>query len=178
MPKNLTKQDIEKIDLTESEYFQNVVYQAIQRKNRSNNPYWVSIMSNLDVNATLAQSEITVGNLEEYKTEELAKVLGVDAVVAVQVNKRRYMSEEASAIINVWETILEALTDGPIGLPNQVDRTHYIRVDMQIIDVDSNTSIYERNFSGNIDFRSTPEDAAIWLSRRMGKKFPYREFNI
>jgi len=107
MPKNLSPEDIAFIEETESQTFQQSLYNSILRHANSRK-YYTSI--NLqDIGTTLKlleENKITIRDSWKQDDRHLAKVLGVDAVVRMRIQKKRYMSDLASMGVNMGRQVL------------------------------------------------------------------------
>lgn len=99
-PKNLTAEQIKKIEEVESKSFQESLYSKVLSKNLR-----VEVQSVNKTNSLLASNGIDVRKSWNMTAEEPARVLKVDAVVKAKVEKERYMSDLASAGIQLAESI-------------------------------------------------------------------------
>ncbi|MBX2844743.1 MAG: hypothetical protein KTR13_00905 [Saprospiraceae bacterium] len=180
LPKNLSEAEIKEIELAESEYFQDIILASIQRNTRrGKTPYWVDFMSNQETTKLLKQQGISIEQSFELPPSQLAKLLGVDAVVRADVKKTRYMSEEASAIISVAQRAVWALSDGPVfGLPRIATTTNDVDLRLDLVNAEDGVALYHRNIDLSIDYRNTTDDAVERLSNKLGRFFPYKEHKL
>src|SRR4051812_9048369 len=96
-PKNLTSKAIMQIEETESTLFQNSLYNGILRYAESRK--YMTTVAVQDISTTrrvLEENNISVRDSWNEDDKKLACLLGVDAVVRMQVVKKRYMSDLAS----------------------------------------------------------------------------------
>jgi len=86
LPKNLSPEDIAFIEETESRTFQNSLYNSILR-HANGRKYYTSINVQ-DIGTTiklLEENKITIRDSWKQDDRQLAKILGVDAVVRMRI---------------------------------------------------------------------------------------------
>ncbi len=97
-PKRLTAEDIMLIEEGESLAFQATLYNYLLDRSslQRQRPIWVSIQPIERTNDLLNAQGLAIRDTWLLPAEELAEILGVDAVVRTRVRKTRYLSDLAS----------------------------------------------------------------------------------
>ena len=121
--------------------------------------YTVSFQDISRTNALLAQAGVTYNNMKNKTKDEIARLLGVDAVITTRANMSKPMSEGAAVAIGVLF--------GSWGTTNDVETSIYINEGVK----GDLVWKYDYNASGSIG--SDPGRLVNALMRNASKKFPY-----
>lgn len=95
-----TPEEFAKLQEDEGFAIQSALYGFFIRR-KANGSFDIDFQDVSRTNALLTQHEITPANIKSYTKEELAKVLGVDAVVGGTLVTDKPMSEAASAVLGL-----------------------------------------------------------------------------
>ena len=173
-PKNLTAQQIDSIEEDESKAFQVSLQNSILRHANSNRYYMYVGMQ--DISATLSllqQNNIGIRDSWKMDSKSLAKLLGVDAVVRMQVTKRRYLSDYASYGVGVAEQILwNTGVGGRVPLPNNAAKTNDIAVSCNLIS--DNITLWNDYYKAASDWNNPANVIIDNITNRFGSNFPYK----
>ena len=107
--------------------------------------------------------------------EELAEILGVDAVVRTRVKKTRYMSDLASYGIDVGiyvaHDVIHDVTDGEVHLPIPwgLTKTHDIWAAGE-----DGALLWQVAVRRATDWTRPANDVIEGITKKLAKKFPYR----
>ncbi len=176
-PKNLSPEDIAAIEETESITFQNSLYNSILR-HANTRKYFTSIMVQ-DISATqklLADNSITVRNSWREDDKKLAAILGVDAVVRMRVQKKRYMSDLASMGVDMGRQVLYQIgAAGKIPLPQVSNRTNDIKASCNI--VSNSQTLWNDSYNRGADYNTSSEAVIDEITDNFGRHFPYKKKN-
>jgi hypothetical protein len=176
-PKNLSPEDIAKIEETESRGFQHSLYNSILRYANSKK-YYTSINVQ-DIGTTqklLEENGISIRDSWKEDDKKLAALLGVDAVVRMRIQKKRYMSDMASMGIDMGRQILYqtgAITKIP--LPYVSNKTNDIQASCNV--VSNNQTLWNDNYRRGADYNSPSEEVINEITDNFGKHFPYKKRN-
>ena len=134
-PKNVTEEDIIKMEEQESREFQYALYNSILR--HANTRKYITTVNFQDVSTTLQkleQGQIAIRDSWKMDDKALAKALGVDAVIKMRIQKQRYMSDVASYGIDAARRIISGTGIGSkIPVPyNAVQIAEYL-VEKQLL---------------------------------------------
>src|SRR5215207_2442690 len=107
LPKDLSAEDISTIEETESRSFQQSLYNSILRYANNRNYYTRINLQDLSTTQKLLE-DAGISIRDSWKQDDriLAKILGVDAVVRMRIEKKRYMSDLASMSIDMGRQVL------------------------------------------------------------------------
>ena len=106
-PKNLSPEDIAAIEERESIAFQNSLYNSILR--HANTKKYYTSVNVQDIGTTqklLEENGISIRDSWKEDDKKLTKILGVDAVVRMRIQKKRYMSDLASMGVDMGKQVL------------------------------------------------------------------------
>ncbi|MEH6406753.1 MAG: hypothetical protein V7767_05685 [Leeuwenhoekiella sp.] len=102
-----TPDQLNELELDEGASIQNAMHSwFLKRKKRGT--LSIEVMEPKRVNALLFKEDITTENLHNYTTEDLAKILGVDAIISGTYETNKPMSDGASIalglLVGFWGT--------------------------------------------------------------------------
>jgi hypothetical protein len=173
-PKNLSPEDIAKIEEQESRAFQNALYNGILR--HAETKKYTTYVSVQDISTTiglLEKNNISIRDSWREDDKKLASLLGVDAVVRMRINKKRYMSDLASMGIGVGRDIINTINSaGKIPVPYISNKTNDIYASCNI--VSNNQTLWNDNYQGGTDYNRPSEYVIDNITDNFGKHFPYK----
>lgn len=171
-PKKLTEADIQAIEEAESEAFQVSLYNAILSK-ASKMP--VQFQSLNETNRILADNNISIRESWTYNDTELAKMLGVDAIVRMRVEKQRYMSDLAAFGVDMAQQLLFVLNQGGLWapLPRQLNNTEEIRAKTSLINGEDAQVLWNIAVQRAADWDRPDEFIINRITRKSARNFPY-----
>ncbi len=177
MPDDLTEQDILHIEEAESRAFQISFLNELLRSTRSGKkPLSVDIQHYQKTLNQLEAEGISIRKSWEMSPEELADLLGVDAVVRARIEKARLMSDLESYGIDMSVRIINILTNyqwfpwfPPISSQNKE-----IVADFSLLEREEGRVLWSISFDKGADWRQPANEIIDDISRRAAKKFPYR----
>jgi len=174
-PKNLTPEDIAKAEETESVNFQDALLNGILR--HANTKKYITTVNFQDVNTTqklLEKNNISVRDSWKTDDNELAKLLGVDAVIRMRIQKRRYMSDEASYGVDVAKQVIYKTGVGSkVPVPGSVGKTYDVYATCDLLS--NNQTLWNDNYKRYADW-DTPANVIIeWITDDFGENFPYKQ---
>lgn len=164
-PKDFTPDKIKTIEEAESKSFQESLYGKILSKEPK-----VDIQAVEKTNKLLAAKGITIQNSWTMPADELAKVLGVDAVVKSRIEKERYMSDLASFGTSVANT-LASWGGIPLGANN---KTNNIRGSCEVINSADGIALWRVTVKNpNADWNTPANDIIDRINSKFARNFPY-----
>ena len=103
----MTPDQFKELELSEGESIQNAMHSwFLKRKKRGT--LSIDVMEPKRVNTLLLKEGITIDNINGYTTEDLAQILGVDAIISGTFETNKPMSDGASialgVLIGFWGT--------------------------------------------------------------------------
>jgi hypothetical protein len=173
LPKNLTSYDIEQLEEKESKIFQESLYNNILRRANSEKiAMSVNVQPYTNTLAALQKNSISIRDSWTKDDKELATILGVDAVVRTSIQKDRYMSDVASAGIDVGKKILDAVLTKPVLLPGVTNKTNDIRATCSIIS--NGEALWNDSYKRESDYNFTANEIIENITDNFAKHFPYK----
>ena len=174
-PKNLSPEDIAKAEETESINFQYALMNGILR--HANTKKYVTTVNFQDINTTqkiLDQNNISIRDSWKKDDNELAKLLGVDAVIRMNIRKQRYMSDEASYGVGVAKSVIYRTGIGSkVPVPNSVGKTYDIYATCNLLS--DNQTLWNDNYKRSTDYETQPNVIVEWITDWFGENFPYKK---
>lgn len=173
-PKEITQEQIAAIEEKESLLFQESLHNGIMRYayTRSYELY-IGIQDISTTVKLLQDNNISIRDSWVYDDRKLAQLLGVDAVVRMRVQKQRYMSDIASAGVDVGRRIINAIgNNNNFSLPHVHNKTNDIYVSCNV--VSNSQTIWNDSYKGAANW-DTPADVVINnITDNFGQSFPYK----
>jgi hypothetical protein len=174
LPKNLTEEDIEKMEEQESRDFQYALYNSILE--HANTRKYYTTVNFQDVNTTLKRLEekaVPIRNSWKMDDKELATLLGVDAVIKMRIQKQRYMSDMASYGIDAARRIISTTGIGSkIPVPYNASKTNDIYASCNL--VSENRTLWNDHYKRAADWDSPSNVIIEGITDNFGKNFPYK----
>ncbi|MCP5102441.1 MAG: hypothetical protein GY950_03630 [bacterium] len=174
-PKKLNPQQIQKIEEVESIAFQNSLYHALfHQTTRYRYPVRIDIQPVEKTNRILDKHNIGIRDSWDIDSDELARLLRVDAVVRTRVEKRRYMSGLASFGIEVGNIILNTLLeDSPLSIfvPNPTKR---IKAGCYLYNGRDGAVLWGFDVVDEADWTLPANAVMDGVNHHFAKRFPYR----
>ncbi|MFL5739712.1 MAG: hypothetical protein ACJ75B_05810 [Flavisolibacter sp.] len=174
-PKNISPEDITKMEEVESRSFQVSLANGILRYANTKN-YYTSVGVQ-DVSTTqklLEENHISVRGSWTEDDRKLAKLLGVDAVVRMRIQKKRYMSDLASMGVGMGREVLEQIgTVARFPVPYVSNRTNDIYASCNI--VCDNQTLWNDHYQRGADYNNPSEEVIDEITNNFGRHFPYRK---
>lgn len=181
-PPGLDAERIIAIEEAESLAFQTSLYYRLlnQSSAQRERPITIRIQPVEETNRLLAEEGIAIRESWWVPTEELAAVLGVDAVIRTRVEKTRYMSDLASYGVEVGthvaHDVIHEVTDGKVHVPIPwgLSKTHDIFADGSLLAGDDGDLLWKVAVHRATDWRRPANDVIEGLTKKLARKFPYR----
>jgi hypothetical protein len=178
LPSELTDQRVAEIEEAESLVFQTALYHSMLDRSgsRRKRPISILIQSPDTTNRILRGAGIDARRSWTIPAEELATILGVDAVVRTTVQKTRLLSDGASFGIEAGTAVFNEATGWqfPWLVPHGLSATSTVWTDATLVDADGGDVLWKVVIERSADW-SRPADAVVVdITRALAKRFPYR----
>ena len=173
-PKNINPEDIVKIEETESRMFQNYLFNAVLRYANTNKYY--TAVGFQDISTTqklLEENNISIRDSWKQDDKKLAQILGVDAVVRMRIQKKRYMSDLASFGVNYGQQVLNQIGNVGKYVPYVPNKTNDIYASCNVIS--SNQTLWNDDYRGASNYNVSSEKVIDDITDNFGRHFPYRK---
>ncbi|MBD2714673.1 hypothetical protein KBK19_06480 [Microvirga sp. STR05] len=138
--------------------FQEKIYSWLLRRGQQRG-YTVQFQDVMQTNARLRESQIPAAELRSHTPQELAKILGVDAVLTTSVRTSKPMSDGAAVAVG--------LIAGAWGATNQANIT------VNIHEAEAGKLLWKYDYVAAGSVFTSPETVVDALMRNASKKFPY-----
>jgi hypothetical protein len=172
--KDVTEDDIKKIEEDESRVFQMSLYSSILRY--ANYGKYYMFVNVQDINKTLNtlnENQISIRDSWKMDDKKLTELLGVDAVVRMQVTKKRYMSDKASYGVTVGRSIMSEIPGANrVPLPYNLGKTEDITAYCSV--VSNNVTLWNNYYRGSADWNNPSNLIIDNITGNFGRNFPYK----
>lgn len=170
LPKEMTPEVKEKIETAESIGFQRNYYSQIHTVGTRRHPLSVIVQPIERTNQLLTDKGITPTASWDKDPQELAKILGVDAVIRNKAIKVRYLSDLESLGIDLGTFVLSGILGVPVfGLT----RTNEVEVTSNIIAANTGENLFSGRDELRVDWSRPANEAIEQINRRIVRRFPY-----
>jgi hypothetical protein len=173
-PKDVSAEEIEKIEETESRMFQNYLFSSILRYANSNRYY--TAVGLQDISTTqklLEENNISIRDSWRQDDKKLAQLLGVDAVVRMRIQKKRYMSDLASFGVGYGTQVLNQIGNVGKYIPYVPNKTNDIYASCNV--VSNNQTLWNDDYRGSSNYNVSSEKVIDNITDNFGRHFPYRK---
>lgn len=160
-PNQARRMSMEQLRATEQQSgidFQEKIYAWLLRRSQQRG-YTVQFQDIMQTNTRLRESNIPYTELRSHSPQELAKILGVDAVLTTSVRTSKPMSDGAAVAVG--------LLVGAWGATNQANIT------VNIHESDAGKLLWKYDYIASGSVGSSTEGMVNVLMRNASKKFPY-----
>lgn len=173
-PKDLSADDISKIEEAESRLFENYLVNSILKY--ANTQKYYTTIGVQDISTTqklLEDSGITIRDSWKEDDRRLTKILGVDAVVRMRVQKKRYMSDLASMGVSYGQQVLYQIGNVGKYVPYVPNKTNDIYASCNVIS--NNQTLWNDDYRGTTNYNLSSERVIDDITDNFGRHFPYRK---
>lgn len=173
-PKNVSPEDIAKIEETESRMFQNYLFSAILKYANSKKYYTAVGLQDISTTQKLLEdNNISIRDSWKQDDVKLARLLGVDAVVRMRIQKQRYMSDLASFGVGYGQQVLYQIGNVGKYVPYVPNKTNDIYASCNI--VSNNQTLWNDDYRGSSNYTVSSEKVIDNITDNFGRHFPYRK---
>ena len=177
-PRDLTADQIARIEEAESVAFQEAYYNRLlhQSSVHRKHPIQIEIQPVDTTNSLLEAAGIGVRESWAMSAKSLASVLRVDAVISTSVQKTRYLSDGESFGLDLGLQVVNEVTEGALApvLPWGLVKTHDIWANCELIDSVDGAVLWQTDLAQATDWRYPANQVIAGFTEELAKKFPYR----
>jgi len=173
-PKDISAETIAKIEENESRMFQNYLFNAVLRYANTNKYY--TAVGFQDISTTqklLEENNISIRDSWKQDDRKLAELLGVDAIVRMRIQKKRYMSDLASLGVDYGQQVLNQIGNVGKYIPYVPNKTNDIYASCNV--VSNNQTLWNDDYRGASSYNMSSEKVIDNITDNFGRHFPYRK---
>lgn len=177
IPEELVGDSFDQIEEAESRAFMVSYYNEVLRSTRSGkDPIRVNIQHYNNSLQLLADNGISIKDSWSLKSEELADILNVDAVIRARIEKNQLITDLESFGIEFGIHILNVITDNALWawIPSDLTKSKEIHADYNLLNGTDGVTLWSIAYSIEADWRSPANEIIDNVNRRSSRKFPYR----
>ena len=177
IPEELNEEDLMIIEEAESVAFMTSYYNEVLRSTRSGKkPIRVDIQHYKKTMQLLNDNKISILNSWNMKSEDLAQILQVDAVLKGYIEKNQLIPDLESFGIDVGIHILNIMTDNSLWpwIPFSLTKSKEVNTNYSLVNGQDGIILWSIAYKIEADWRSPADQIIDDVNRRSSKKFPYR----
>ena len=151
------------------------MYNGILRYANTGKYYTTILVQDISTTQRLLQeNNISIRDSWTEDDKKLAGILGVDAVVRMSVQKKRYMSDLASMGIGVGQQILSQIGNANgFSVPWVPNKTNDIDASCNV--VSNNQTLWNDHYQSSSSYSRPSEEVIDDIADNFGRHFPYRK---
>ena len=169
-PRSMSEREIRRLEEKESILFQQALYNNILKQSGRKSILTVLVQPYTNTLALFEKNNIGIRDAWTMSDDDLAKILGVDAVVRSTIQKDRLMSDLASAGIQAGKQILDALVTKPVAVP-ATTKTADIRATCSI--VSNGETLWNDYYKRESNWNAPANEVIENITNNFAKHFPY-----
>jgi hypothetical protein len=173
-PRELTPAQIDSLEVMESRAFQQALYSNILEY--ANSRRYFMYVGVQDINTTLGLLEkngVAIRSSWRMDDRKLAEMLGVDAIVRMQITQKRYMSDYASYGVSVGREILSGTSIGNrLPIPRSLGKTEDIYAYCSL--VSNSVTLWNNNYKSAANWNNPSNEIIENITENFGRNFPYK----
>lgn len=155
----MTPEQFKRLEINEGKSIQTAMFSWFLRRKKRGKLTSIEVQDPSKTTALLKKKNITQENLTDYTPEELAKILGVDAIISGTYNTNKPMSEGASVALGVL-----------IGFWGA---TNSAVVNMNVHNAADGVLLWNYNKKVRGSIGSSPQDLINRLMRKASRRLSY-----
>lgn len=175
IPKKLTKAQLDSIAIVDGLFFQKSLNNnLLSRSGGKKRIGGVSYQATEKTNNILTNSKYNLTNFYTADPDELAKLLGVDAVIKMEVTSNRIMSDLASLGIDLLKEILgnNNINLGTV-LGGAADQNRTADITTYSTLIYSGKTLWNSRYQQSADWQDNTNEVIDRITSAMGRNFPY-----
>lgn len=173
VPEGMTESRKKQIEEQETLVFQQSLYNGL-----SNNlgRFALQIQLPNKTNNILRTKGIAITQVSRHNPEELAKILGVDAVVFATVTKHRYLDDKTSVALGAGKQALGLATGGKsdVYTSGLSTKTNDIKVTCSLVEARDGDVLWKINDDREADWDKPSNVVIDKLNQKLSENFPYK----
>jgi len=161
------------IESKESVLFQQELFNQILRSTKQNKrPIRVNVQHFQTTINKLENAGYSIRDSWGMRSEELAQLLGVDAVVRSKILKNRYLPDATAFVLSTFQRGISQATG--FNIPGPFNRTGNIQINLALIDGKDTTTLWNFGRTLTTAWNRPGNQIVRQCYRSVSKKFPYR----
>jgi hypothetical protein len=174
LPKEVPDSVIEKMEEDESKSFQMSLYGNILQHANTNRYYmFVSVQDITKTLSTLEENGISIRDSWRMDDKKLSQLLGVDAIVRMQITQKRYMSDYASYGVSIARNVIrETPLSNKLPIPRSLGKTEDIYAYCSV--VSNNVVLWNNSYKGSANWDNPSNEIIENITDNFGYNFPYK----
>jgi hypothetical protein len=173
IPKNLSMEDVKSSNEDGGYVFQEKLQTYILRNtHKHKKAQEVEFQSIQKTNGLLRKTNMSIQEMYDKQPEELARILGVDAVIMTTLNHNKNMSDGLAYGVIAAKTVVNVLSKNPILTPgvNASD----VNINCSLYDAADSKLLWKTYREGGTDLPGNVDGLIKYYSNWIAKKLPYR----
>lgn len=173
IPKNTSEDEVQAANERWGYLFQESLQSFILKQTQKNKKgQMVSFQATQKTNALLKENGLSVDDLYNKQPEEIARVLGVDAVIMTTLNHNKNFSDGVAYGIAAAKTVVNVLSKTATFSPGM--NASDVNINCSLYDADDSKLLWKTYRDGGTDLPANVDGLIEHFSNWIAKKLPYR----
>jgi len=176
-PFDLTDKEVLQQEEAESKAFQISLHnELVRRRETSKKGPHIELMRISKINKII-EEEMSIKESWEIPPEEMAELLGVDAVLRSRVEKKRYFSDLASYGIDVASKLIGLIAKdiGLFAAGQSMKKSNDIYGRYELVDAKTEEILWSISFQEPANYKNPAEEIINGLNQKAAQRFPYKK---
>jgi hypothetical protein len=134
---------------------------------------WVGVQDVTKTINTLEENQVSIRESWKMDDKKLAVLLGVDAIVRMQITQKRYMSDYASYGVTIGRNVINQTPLGnKLPIPSSLGKTEDIYAYCSV--VSNSMTLWNNSYKGAADWDNPSNVIIENITGAFGRNFPYK----
>jgi hypothetical protein len=148
---------------------------SLRHTSKNRKGHMISFQGTQRTNAILNEQGLTIEAMYSKKPEELAQLLGVDAVIMTTLEKDKNFSDGVAYGLKAGSILLNTVSkSGTLGAPLGGINAADVNLNSYLYDAKDGRLLWKTFRQGGSDLPSNTDDLVEFYSNWIAKKLPYR----
>ena len=154
---------------------QSLLSYSLRHTSRNRKGQMISFQGIQQTNAILKESGLTIEAMYGKRPEELAQLLGVDAVIMTTLEKDKNFSDGVAYGVAAGRAVLNAVSkSGTLGAPLGGLNAADVNLNSYLYDAKDGKLLWKTFRQGGTDLPTNTDDLVEFYSNWIARKLPYR----
>jgi hypothetical protein len=154
---------------------QSLLSYSLRHTSRNRKGQMVSFQGIQQTNAILKESGLSIDEMYSKRPEELAQLLGVDAVIMTTMEKDKNFSDGVAYGVAAGRAVLNAVSkSGTLGAPLGGLNAADVNLNSYLYDAKDGKLLWKTFRQGGTDLPTNTDDLVEFYSNWIARKLPYR----
>lgn len=173
IPSDLSEEEFLHLREVESVLFQRSLYfEILEDSGIDNGDINITLQDYTKTNKLLSEAGISIADSWTLSASEIAQIIGVDALVRVDLHKNFILSQTESLMVDVAINVI-GMNKIPVELWH-ADKSSDVKIFARIIDYRNDVAVWAYKEKCPTNWRRNTDKVVDSINNKIARKFPYR----